>query len=636
MNRSENFVIGTIIFALIASFSLYGVWEDKIGLFGPLLTLLYLAMATWAVAAVASGGHGRNSGRKSHISGISLPPGWLPLLFFWLYSLVMIPFSVIPYEAKISTLRVGAYLGVYWTTASILSRFPRRKAVLMTVLLFLVLTALYSLVQHKVAPNIIFGMERYAEGYWKNGRLGGTYQCPNHIAHLFQMWVPFCLMFLVLPQFGWFWRICFGYSIPLFVVLIYQTQSRAGLLGLVTGLATTILLLMLRKSRRLFYIALLVVPLIGAGAVGGLWFGSSMFRERMQPVVKFINHQFSGADIKDEFKDFRPQTWADSMVMIKDRPLFGFGPGNYGLTFPEYRQRVFANRMLTVHPHNEYVEMLSEYGLVGGTLVLWALISLCVQMVRMIRTSDRPTHALPAIALLAALAGTAVHGFFDFELRIFPNALILALLAGCAVAPAIQTLPQKRPKQNAVAQWAFSTFLVLSAVWSLQVMSSAILRVWGDKFRLAQNRPKAETLYKAATTIDPQNWDAHLGLGQIYSYYRYYELDLDSKQEWANKERAVFASAYRHNTKKEEIVYGLGRTELALGNRKAGLDYLRQAARYKRFNDYYWRKLGIELRKDGFYEEALEVFFHARRLDRWNKTVKRNIQWIKENTKRGK
>ena len=162
----------------------------------------------------------------------------------------MIPFSVIPYEAKISTLRVGAYIGVYWVSANILSRFPRRKAVLMTVFGFLILTALYSLVQHKVAPDIIFGMERYT-GYWEsgvNGRLGGTYQCPNHIAHLFQMWIPFCLMFLFLPQFGWFWRICFGYSIPLFTLLIYQTQSRAVRLGLVASLATTALLLSLRKS----------------------------------------------------------------------------------------------------------------------------------------------------------------------------------------------------------------------------------------------------------------------------------------------------------------------------------------------------------------------------------------------------
>jgi len=457
MRWSEKLTATALLTATIASASLYGVWEDKVMLFAPLLTLVYIALAMWAVAIWACGrwqvgsrtwrSEASESPREveseitSHIphpTTHSIPPGGGMLLLFFLYSAIMIPFSVIPYEAKISTLRLGCYLGTYWAAANILSRFPRRKAVWTTVFVALVLIVLYSLVQHRVAPKLILGIERYTDHYWPDGRLGGTYICPNHIAHLFQMWIPFCFVFLFLPQFGWFWRICFGYAVPLFVILIYQTQSRAGLLGLVASLATTILLLMLRKSRRLFYIALLVVPLLGAGALGGLWAGSSMFRERMQPVVKFIEHQFSKADIDVAFQDFRPQTWLDSLGMIKERPVFGFGPGNYGQTFPEYRQRVQGNRRETVHPHNEYIEMLAEYGLIGAVLVVCILVSVSVPLVRLIKTSDRLYHVLPAVALLAALAGTAVHGFFDFELRIFPNALMLSLLAGCAVAPLVR------------------------------------------------------------------------------------------------------------------------------------------------------------------------------------------------------
>ncbi len=428
MKKSEKFTIGAILTALIASASIYGVCEDKVWFVAPLLTLIYAALAIWVVSSF-----------KFQGSRFQSPPAGLLLLLFWAYSAVMIPFSVIPYEAKISTFRVGAYIGVYWATAIILSKFPRRKTALMTVLGFLILIALYSLVQHKVAPNLIFGVERYAGAYWKNGRLGGTYQCPNHIAHLFQMWIPFCLMFLFIPRFGWFWRICFGYSLPLFTLLIYQTQSRAGLLGLVTSLASTILLLTLRKSQKLFYIALLVVPLLGAGAIGGLWFGSSMFRDRMEPVVKVATKFFAGEFEEAISVDFRPQTWADGMVMFANRPITGFGPGSYELVFPEYRHRVFRNRMLTVHPHNEIVEMLGEYGLIGALLILGILIRFCTPMVRLIKNSDRPAHAFPAIAILAALAGTAVHGFFDFELRIFPNALMLALLAGTAAAPLLRT-----------------------------------------------------------------------------------------------------------------------------------------------------------------------------------------------------
>ena len=633
MKSFEKITIGFIIAALAAAFSLFGVWEDKATLYAPLLLLLYLAVAFWVTSGVwRVSGREASAERKPfssfifHLSSFQTPPGGVCLLLFWFYSAALIPFSVLPYEAKISTLHFGCYLGVYWASANILSRFSYRKAVLSVVFVLLVLVALYSLVQHKINPEMLFGRLRYTN---YGERLGGTYICPNHIAHLFQMWLPFCLVFLFIPQSGWFWRICFAYALPLFLLLIYQTQSRAGILGAVAAIGTTVLFMVLRKSRRAFYIALLVVPLLGAVALGGLWAGSAMFRTRMQPAMKVLSAAVVGDWESVVSIDFRPQTWLDTTKMIKDRPVLGFGPGNYGLVYEDYRQRVKSVRIETVHPHNEYLELLAEYGVIGGLLVLCILTSVSVQMIRFIRTSPRPYHALPAVALLGALAGTAVHGFFDFELHIFPNALMLALLAGCAAAPLIQTTPSKYPKRNAGVQWIFAVATILAALWALQVMSSAWVRVWGDRFLPEQKIQRAEKLYKTAERIDPQNWFAQLGLGQVYYHNRYYELDPARKHEWALKEQAAYAAAYRTNPKKEEVVYGLGRVELFLGNRDKGLDYLRQAANYKRFNDFYWRKLGIELRRAGLYDEAQKAFEYALKLDGSNGTVKRNIEWLK-------
>jgi O-antigen ligase len=648
----EKITISALIIGLTAAFTLFGVNEDKVWFFAPVTVLTYLAVLSW-VAGILWRRAGRrqvpgqpmeSSVIRPPASDLRIPPGGIPLLLFCLYSFALIPFSPLPYEAKISSLVLGGYVAVYWASANILSRFSVRKTVWASVFIMLVITALYSLVQHKVAPDYIFGMERYT-GYWEYGRLGGTYQCPNHIAHLFQMWLPLCLVFLFIPQFGWFWRICFAYALPLFLLLIYQTQSRAGLLGAVAALSITVLFMILRKSRRAFFVALLVVPLLGAAAVGGLWTASSMFRTRMQPVVQLVKLVAAGKSIDEHFNDFRPLTWIDTVVMIKERPVFGFGPGNYSLMFEDYRTRFTGVRIETIHPHNEYLELLSEYGLIGGVLVLWVLVSLTVQMIRFIRTTDRPYHALPAAALLGTLAGTAVHGLFDFELHNLPNAMMLALLAGCAAAPLVRTSADKevpitttQPPASrrsplsglgAVFRLLFSVLLLLSALWPIQVMSSAWIRVWGDKFQQEQKFQQAERFYKTAEKIDPQNWMAPLGLGQVYYTRRYYELDPVRKREWAVKEQAAYSAAYQTNPKKEEVVYGLARIELFLGQREAGLAYLRQVAHYKRFNDFYWRKLGIELRKAGLYDEALSAFEYAQKLARSNPTVKRNIKWLK-------
>lgn len=632
MKFSEKITTGAFIAALTAAFTLYGVWEDKALVLAPVLVTVYLAAGLAAVRfsslplrspafAVPSSPSARF---RFQVSGFRIPPGGVPLLLFWFYSIARIPFSELPYEAKISSLGLGGYVAVYWISAGVLSRFSARKAVWSSVFILMVMTALYSLVQHKIAPDLIYGIERYTHS-WTDGRLGGTYQCPNHIAHLFQMWIPLCLVFLFIPQFGWFWRICFAYGLPLFLLLIYQTQSRAGILGTVAALGATVLLLVLRKNRKAFYVSLVVVPLLGAVAVGGLWAGSSMFRTRMQPVAGFAAQCLAG---NFEFTDTRPQAWLDTLPMIADRPLFGFGPGNYGHIYETYRKRVLAVRIEMVHAHNEYLELLAEYGVTGGILVLCVLGSVSVRLVRLIRTSPQPHHALPAAALLGALAGTAVHGFFDFELRIFPNALMLALLAGCAVAPLVQTVSPGPAKRNKAVQWIFTVAVLLSAVWSLQLMSSAWAGAYGNRLQQNKQLRKAERFLRAAVRIDPQNWPAGLGLGKMYYQRRYYELDPVRKQDWARMEQAAYAEAYRLNPLDEEVVYGLGCAELFLGNRDAGLDYLRQVANHMRFNDFYWRKLGIELRKAGLYEEARSAFEQALKLDRSNRTVKRNIEWL--------
>jgi len=183
---------------------------------------------------------------------------------------------------------------------------------------------------------------------------------------------------------------------------------------------------------------------------------------------------------------------------------------------------------------------------------------------------------------------------------------------------------------SSVCRLLFAVFCLLSALWAAQVMSSVGLRVRADELRLGGEQPQAERLYKAAVAIDPQNWQADLGLGQVYSHYRFQATDPVKQNALAQKERDLFARAYRHNTKKEEIMYGLGRAEIAAGNRETGLESLRLAASYKRFNDFYWRKLGIELRKAGHYEEAFKAFLHARKLAGYQGVVKNNLLWLKE------
>ena len=619
MSRFEKLL--SIVFVVIISISIvfFGVREDKIRLTAPVITGICFLSVLWM---------SRN--RMKNSLWETIPPCGILLFLFWVYGMVLIPFSVLPYEAKITGLGFGSYLLVYWIFSNLGSDFSGRKAVWMPLLLLLMAVAVYSLIQHQTAPEMLFNTKRYTD-YWEAGRLGGTYQCPNHIAHLYLMWLPFCMAFLFMPCIGWFWRICSFFSLPLFSYLIFQTQSRAGILGAVAAVAATALLLILRKSRWLFCLALIVIPLLGAAGLGVLWSKSEVFQKRMTPVVEFINHVSSGAIAEKEFRDFRPQTWLDTIEMIKDNPEFGTGPGSYGAVFEQYRKRFWLAGYITVHPHNEYLEVIAEYGRIGAVFVFFIIAVFSIRLLRFAFITPESHHAFPAIAFLGALAGTAVHGFFDFELRNLPNALMLACLAGTVVSPMLRRKEgENKNLLNKTVNIITAAAMLAVACWVLLVMSSALLRGEGDDWYKSGNYEQALKIYNRSIALDSQNWRGYVGAGQIYFRFRYYELNPELKREWMEKEKDAFQRAYQINPLDPLVLFGFGSAEIASGNRTGGLEYLQQAAKHRPFNGYYWRKLGIELRKAGLYSEAATAFHRASQLNRSNPTVRRNIQWLKE------
>ena len=63
--------------------------------------------------------------------------------------------------------------------------------------------------------------------------------------------------------------------------------------------------------------------------------------------------------------------------MIKDRPVFGHGPGSYRWLAEEYRRHMKFVNHLAEYAHNDYLQTLAEYGWVGTLLLavplLWLL-----------------------------------------------------------------------------------------------------------------------------------------------------------------------------------------------------------------------------------------------------------------------
>jgi O-antigen ligase len=707
MAENRSSVVGMlpsrILIALgVASFLFYGiVGADKGLLLGPVFVLAF-AMISIAFTRQALGvsrwsqGSRQKSPGKSQSPADLFPPSSLFWLLFLAYGIALVFQATIPFEAKLVLLFLGCVVGAYLVWGAGLTAFKDNRIVLGWLVFVVMLTALYGLVVHFKCPERVLWGERYA---MYDGRLMSTYICPNHFAHLMQMLLPFCLALLFIPQSGLYLKILSAYSFVVFLPPMFLTESRAGWLGSIAGVGVAVCLMALRRSKKLFLALVILVPLSSTLLLFGAWRYSETFQRRMEPVVEFLHGQAEGG-VGSEARDFRPQTWMDTIDMVKAAPLFGHGPGSYRYTFPEFRNRFRGQRIVTGHPHNEYLELIAEFGLVGFGLfaLAWIYGGVWV-LVKSLRAAET-RHAFIGFAFLGTVAGTMVHSFFDFQMHVFPNAMVFALLAAIAVGPlraarrgpkteggerradgcgATNVFESRGPKPlpdqlasegngepsttkaegrratsaslwpSVILLWLLAFAFVAGTLFCAKTMASDVARALGDTAMANRNIPKAEQYFRWATRIDAQNWQAYRGMAQLLHDQRWFSLDLDEKVLLALEELGWFEQAYKHNPKDAESVLGLGKVLVFLGRQQdrgnlaassslpsptadfetLGLGYLREACRYRKFNDQVWWLLGVELRKAGRYEEALETFKYAGKLRR-TPSITKNIQWLEK------
>jgi O-antigen ligase/tetratricopeptide (TPR) repeat protein len=769
----------------IACFLFYGVaGQDKTWLLAPVYIISYAAVAT-GLLRQALGFRRSAAGDKAHgdelrTANCKLPIAALLWILFLLCGIAMIPQATIPFESKLRMLFIGGVVGSYLVWGSELTTFKDNRILLGVLIFVVMLTALYGLVVHFKYPDWLLWTERYAV---YEGRLTSTYICPNHFAHLMQMLLPFCLALLFIPQAGLYLRMLSAYSFLAFLPPLFLTESRAGWLGSIAATGVVLCLMALRRSKRLFLVLMVLIPLCSFLLLFAGWKYSETFQRRAKPVMEFLRHQ-NEEGVGSEAKDFRPQTWMDTIDMIREAPLIGFGPGNYRYTYPEYRKRFQGKRIVTGHPHNEYLELTADFGLVGFGLFALAWIYGLIRILIASFKSQETRHAFIGFAFLGAAAGTMVHSFFDFQMHVYPNAAVFAFLAALACGPlAVQrakagrysgqktenggqrseggrqrtgdggqqggngtgrsasgdqrasdlsavgadllaiadTANHQLPTSNMLRQagtWLLAAGYFVAAVFCLQIMSSAYIRALGDRAVSETDDfgAAAERLYTLAVKIDPQNWRAYKGMGNLMFGNRYYSLERDEKIILAGQERSWHEKAYEHNPKDPEIclAYGkcliflgknqgsrhsasgtgvdeetaagrsdggkasspstdigddvppdsdlksIGQQPLAISQKQSeeskphaeepdilkpnttnltpvqqierGIDLLREACRYRPFNDGYWWNLGVELRNTGRYAEALEVFRRAASINR-TRSTKMNIEWLLDRIK---
>ena len=324
-------------------------------------------------------------------------------------------------------------------------------------------------------------------------------------------------------------KILTGYLVGVFCAGVIMSGSRGGylsaLVALVAFAALTIWVVQM-YNRRILPVALAALVLVGGLLVGGAYYAISQDYT--------LSNRFD--KISNAPQDSRVYFFQAAMDQWRREPVWGTGSGTT-LIFGRLYRRIMAPGGDPVHVHNDYLEMLAEYGMVGGALALFFLLAhvgnglwqarqLTLRRLCNSWTTPRSDSLALTVGALSAVAALMMHSGTDFNMHIPGNALLFAFLFGILANPVSPTsLPPLQQQQwktarVGVGKWAFGGGLL--------VLGAALLVTSGQRYRgerlTEQSRAalrdgyyqKSIALAKAAIAADATNPYTYFYMGEAY------------------------------------------------------------------------------------------------------------------------
>lgn len=264
-------------------------------------------------------------------------------------------------------------------------------------------------------------------------RASGFYGYPNHLSGFLEIALLLGLGVTFWSRWSATAKMLTGYICVMCLLGILVTLSRGGYISVVVGLLvfTLLSLVIVGRLGKERILALLIGGLI---LLGGIGFGVKQVMTRNVTL-----EQRAGQTLTVDLS--RMRLWQAAWQQFRLKPAFGTGSGTY-----LYYGRQFRNVGLQtdpVHAHNEYFELLAEYGIVG---IICAVIFIETHLrrgwtsfghrLREEATMGGNNSLALTVGALSAAAACLVHCMLDYNLHMPANLLTAAAVFGLLATPA--------------------------------------------------------------------------------------------------------------------------------------------------------------------------------------------------------
>jgi len=290
----------------------------------------------------------------------------------------------------------------------------------------------------------------------------------------------------------------------------------------------------------------------------------------------------------------RVKIWSDSMLMIKEKPVLGYGPAAFLWHYPPFKHDGLIAKV--TYTHNDYLNTLVDYGTVGLSIIVLFFLYLLAQFKKIPDIFENPDKQALLIGAFSAIVAIAVHAVFDFNNHIYSNGMLLIVMAYLVIVNSTSTDELSttffglRPINNNKFLLVFvGTILLAASGWG--VLASTRLLTADLKHRegkLLQKNilwDKALEKYQEAKLLDPLNPLVYDNIAEVYSAMALFRRN--NQKETLDKAIANYDIALRQNPYESDFMYKKALLLKRIGRYDDSYDLFQQALEQEPTNTAY-------------------------------------------------
>ena len=347
-----------------------------------------------------------------------------------------------PYSTRLVLVQLATLL-IYFAATLVFVDSPHRLRLLVrTIMIFGFFLAVFGMTQSFTSPTKVYWVRDLDQS-----TAFGPFINRHHFAGYMELTIAIPLGLLFSGGVDKDKRLLYVFVAGLMGIALIMTTSRGGIISLVAEIVFLVIVTAIwrtqnerqrSKSTRLKQVGMRVG--LAAALFVGLFIG-----------VIALGGEFSFSRLIDSVNTNDPTTgrahfWSVTLDIIKAHPWVGTGLGAFGVVYTRYDTRNGFFRL--EQAHNDYLQTLSDAGIVGGLLALSFVVLLFYLALKRAKSKDDFRRGI-ALAALSGCFAVLVHSFFDFTLHTTSNALLFLVLAALATLNGrVEEPPRKRRRRK--------------------------------------------------------------------------------------------------------------------------------------------------------------------------------------------